>query len=172
VQLRALAQGQGVEIGEPEIIAKTGWTTGDLMAAIRAEGPPEVFDFVSLLIGVNNLYRGLSADDFKSEFRILLHDALRFARMTPQHVVVLSIPDWGATPFAEGKDRVAISAVTDSFNEICRTEALASGVHYVDVTEISRSGLSDPSLLTTDHLHPSGKMYSLWAGTVFNTVFG
>ena len=170
VQLTTLARTQGIEIGNPEIIAKTGWTTDELIAGIRLEPPHGVFDLVSLLIGVNNLYRGRPADEFRSEFRILLHDALRFANAKHDRVVVLSIPDWGATPFAEGRDRAAISALTDEFNGICQDEARVCAVHYVDVTEISRAGLTDRSLLTTDNLHPSERMYQLWAGKVFDKI--
>jgi lysophospholipase L1-like esterase len=170
-QLVRIAASRGISLDLPVMVAKTGWTTDELLEGIRMAQPEGPFDLVSLLTGVNNLYRERPVDNFRIEFRTLLEKALHFAGERPDHVVVLSIPDWGATPFAEGKDRMSISGITDDFNEVCRNEAKARNVHYIDVTGISRRGLAEGSLLTIDRLHPSGAMYALWAGAVCDALF-
>ena len=147
-------------IAEPAIIAKTGWTTDELSAAldtVRLAGP---FDLVTLLIGVNNQYRGRSAEEYRTEFAGLLDRAIGFAGGDPKKVIVVSIPDWGVTPFAEGRDRVKIAAEIDQFNAINREEAARAGAKWVDITPISRG--NDPALVAADGLHPSGKQYTEW----------
>ena len=118
---------------------------------------------MSLLIGVNNQYRGLDADQYRLEFRALLERAIEFARGRPDRVIVLSIPDWGVTPFAEGEDREQVAREIDQFNLINREETERANARYVDVTPISREAATDPSLVADDGLHPSGKMYAAWA---------
>ena len=147
-------------IPEPAIIAKTGWTTDELSAqldTVRLAGP---FDLVTLLIGVNNQYRGRSADEYRAEFAALLQRAIGFAGGDAKKVVVVSIPDWGVTPFAEGRDRAKIAREIDQFNAINREEAARAGAKWVDITPISRG--SDPALVASDGLHPSGKQYTEW----------
>lgn len=149
------------------IIARTGWTTDELAAAIDRASPQGPYDLVSLLIGVNNQYRGRDADEYHREFRALLERAIAFAGGEPAHVIVLSIPDWGVTPFASGRDRAQIAQEIDTFNAINRTEAELRGVAYVDVTPVSRQATFDPELIAGDGLHPSGKMYAEWAEMAF-----
>ena len=147
-------------IGEPQIIAKTGWTTDELNAAIDAANPQGPFDLVTLLIGVNNQYRGRSADEYRTQFEALLRRAIGFAGGDAKRVVVVSIPDWGVTPFAEGRDRAKIAREIDQFNGIGREEAQRAGAKWVDITPISRR--NDPALVAGDGLHPSGKQYAEW----------
>jgi len=147
-------------IGEPQIIAKTGWTTDELDAAIDAANPKGPFDLVTLLIGVNNQYRGRDAKEYRTQFVALLRRALRFAGGDPKKVIVVSIPDWGVTPFAANRDRAKIAREIDLFNAINREEAARAGARYVDITPISRR--EDPSLVAGDGLHPSGKQYGEW----------
>jgi lysophospholipase L1-like esterase len=149
-------------IPEPQIIAKTGWTTSELNAAIDAAKPRGRFDLVTLLIGVNNQYRGLSAEEYRTEFRALLKRAIGFARNDPKRVVVVSIPDWGATPFARTRNRARIAAEIDRFNAIKSDETRKSGARFVDITGISRRAEVNPALIAPDDLHPSGAMYELW----------
>lgn len=156
----------------PEIIAKTGWTTDELQSAIAEKNPKGPYEMVSLLIGVNNQYRGNSSEVYKKEFIELLDQALAFAGNNPKHVVVVSIPDWGVTPFAEGRDLHKIALEIDHFNSINREVALAYGVAYVDITAHSRTAAEDPELVTTDKLHPSGKMYTYWSDCVFDAMKG
>jgi lysophospholipase L1-like esterase len=155
----------GFELDVPLIIARTGWTTDELAAAIDEASSRDTFDVVSLLIGVNDQYRGRSADDYRAPFAGLLDRAISFAGGDPRHVVVLSIPDWGVTPFAakEGRDRGVVSREIDAFNTINFREATLRRVSYVDVTHVSRRAAEEPDLLAPDSLHPSGRMYDEWA---------
>lgn len=163
VQLAARLRAEGLLVDDPLIIARTGWTTDELSEAIDQADPPGPFDLVSLLIGVNNQYRGRSVDEYRLEFRALLKRAIELAGGRPARVLVLSIPDWGVTPFAEGRDRAAIARAIDAFNLINRDETVQAGAHYVDVTPISRQAAQEAALLAGDGLHPSGGMYAEWA---------
>lgn len=163
VQLAAALRGQGIAITDPEIIATTGWTTDDLAAAIDTADPRGPYEFVSLLIGVNNQYRGGSLEEYRWQFAELLDRAIAFGGGERSRVLVLSIPDWGVTPFAEGRDRGTIAMEIDSFNALNRAETLRTGAQYVDVTPASRRASTDRSLVAEDGLHPSAEMYRLWA---------
>ena len=171
VQLAELLRKDDLKVDEPVIVAKTGWTTDELMAGITEARPEGLFDLVSLLVGVNNQYRGRDAEEYRGEFDALLERAVRFAGGERTSVVVLSIPDWGATPFAEGKDRKIIATEIDRFNRINREEAQRAGVRYLDITGISREVTDDPALLAGDGLHPSGKMYERWVRMVYDEMF-
>lgn len=149
-----------LNLGEPRIIAKTGWTTDELNAAIDAANVTETYDLVTLLIGVNNQYRGRDAEQYRGEFKALLQRAIGFAGGDAKNVIVVSIPDWGVTPFAEGRDRAKIAREIDQYNAINREEAQRAGAKYTDITPISRG--NDPSLVASDGLHPSGKQYAEW----------
>ncbi|RJP51643.1 MAG: SGNH/GDSL hydrolase family protein [Anaerolineaceae bacterium] len=157
---RLRARGYSVDVST---IARTGWTTGELLEAMRATPPTGRYGLVSLLIGVNNQYRGLSLDAYRAEFSRLLDGAIQLADGKPRSVIVLSIPDWSVTPFAAGRDYSQISAQIDAFNAVNREISQQADVHYVDVTPASRLASGDPSLLASDQLHPSGRMYSHWA---------
>jgi lysophospholipase L1-like esterase len=163
VQLAALLNEQGVNIDAPIIRARTGWTTDELSAGIDQTGPQGVFDLVSLLIGVNNQYRGRDPEEYRVEFVALLERAIGFAGGEPSHVIVLSIPDWSVTPFAVRRHRESIAGEINRFNAINREETARLGARYVDVTPGSRRAADDPSLIAGDGLHPSGKMYAEWA---------
>lgn len=163
VQLAELLRTEGIEVSPPSIIAQTGWTTAELNAGIDVADPQGEFGLVSLLIGVNNQYRGLDAEQYRLEFRALLERAIGFAGGQPGRVLVLSIPDWGVTPFAEGEDREQIAREIDQFNLINREETERANARYVDVTPVSREAATDLRLVADDGLHPSGKMYAAWA---------
>ena len=163
VQLTELLRDAGIPVRDPEIIAKTGWTTDELSAAIDAASPSGPYELVSLLIGVNNQYRGRSAEEYRLELRGLIGRAIGFAGHRPQRVVVLSIPDWGVTPFAAGRDREQIAREIDTFNAIKREEAHRAGVHFVDVAPVSRTAAMNAELTAGDGLHPSGRLYAEWA---------
>ena len=158
-----LLRKRGLNIYAPEIVAKTGWTTDELQAAINSAKFLPLYDLVTLLIGVNNQYRGKSAEVYAEEFETLLKQAIAFAGNDKGRVVVLSIPDWGATPFAEGRDRAKITAEIDAFNVINRKISSKYKVHYIDITPGTRLAAQDPTLVTKDKLHPSGKEYAKWA---------
>ena len=165
-QLARLLGREGLALASTEIIASTGWTTGELAQGIRLAGPRGPFDLVSLLIGVNNQYRGRPIDEYRAELRELLVTAVDLAGGAARNVVVLSIPDWGVTPFAEGRERAGIARGIDSFNEVNRGEAARVDARYVDVTQASRRAFSEPELIAGDGLHPSAAMYARWAELV------
>jgi lysophospholipase L1-like esterase len=167
VRLAALLRGRGLSIAEPRIIARTGWTTDELSRGIDDDPPTGEYDLVTLLIGVNDQYRGRPADDYRERFRALLQRAIGFAsQKKPSRVIVLSIPDWGVTPFAADLDRSTIAEEIDRYNAINSELTAQSGAHYVDVTPISRGAAGDNLLLASDGLHPSGAMYEDWARLV------
>lgn len=170
VQLAAMLRQRGISIAEPVIIAQTGWTTDELSLGIDAASPSGTFDVVTLLIGVNNQYRRRSSAEYREQFRALFDRAVTFAGGRADRVVVLSIPDWGVTPFASGRERAQIAADIDVFNAINRDESLRRGSQYVDVTPVSRTAGVDGSLLATDGLHPSGAMYAAWADLALPAV--
>lgn len=156
---RALSE-RGVAIGAPGIVARTGWTTDELDAAIDRAGPQGPCDLVTLLIGVNDQYRGGDAGSYRPRLVRLLGRAIAFARGDPARVIVVSIPDWGVTPFAADRDRTTIAAAIDRFNAVARDEALRAGARWVDITPLTRAiGAGD---VVADGLHPSPAMYARW----------
>jgi lysophospholipase L1-like esterase len=171
VQLVGRLRQEGLAFSDPQIIARTGWTTGELADGIEQAEVSPPYDLVSLLIGVNNQYRGYPQEAYREEFASLLDQAIIFAGGDPQRVLVLSIPDWGVTPFAAGSDVKAIAADIDAFNAINREESERRGVHSIDVTPLSRQAAEDPSLIAADGLHPSGKMYSGWVELALPAAF-
>ena len=171
-QLVSALKSVDLAIVQPTIIAKTGWTTDELQTAIKAENSTQNYDIVTLLIGVNNQYRGNSPTTYRKEFAALLQTAINFAGKNKNHVFVVSIPDWGVTPFgkASGKDINAIGLEIDAFNAFAKEETLAMDVSYTDITIISRNAATDLALVASDGLHPSGKMYAEWAKKVAPSV--
>lgn len=168
MQLAARLRQAGIAIADPRILARTGWTTDELWAALDAAEPFGEWDFVSLLIGVNDQYRGRSVDDYAGEFQRLLRRAIVLAGDRVDRVLVLSIPDWGVTPFAiaSGRDRPAIAAEIDACNSAARALCAARNVAFVDITGISRDRGGTPELLADDGLHPSAAQYARWADAV------
>jgi len=169
-QVVQILRESGLAFYAAEIIAKTGWTTDELSNAIENTTTLENYDIVTLLIGVNNQYRGRSANEFKIEFEHLLQKAIQFSGNRPYHVVVLSIPDWGVTPFAEarlpdgqGRDRKQVAKEIDLYNDICKKSAGAFKANFINITTSQREDGSKAEFLAGDGLHPSGKEYKKWA---------
>jgi lysophospholipase L1-like esterase len=162
-QLVTMLNAQGLKVAEPVIIATTGWTTDELAAAIKERNIQDTFSFVTLLIGVNNQYRGRDLDNYRQEYTQLLDTAIRYANGHVNNVFVLSIPDWGVTPFAEGRDRAQITKDIDAYNAACKDITLAHKCHYLDITDSTRKNGTTPAYLAEDGLHPSGKEYKIWA---------
>ena len=164
-QLAAALRGEGIALADPRIIATTGWTTDELAAAIDAAAPSAGFGFVSLLIGVNNQYRGRPLANYGEEFDALLLRATGLAGGRADHVLVLSIPDWGVTPFAAdtGRDRATIARELDDHNAAAHALCMARGIAFVDITPVSRECGAEPMMLAADGLHPSAAMYAQWA---------
>ena len=172
VQLATALREEGIALRDPRIIATTGWTTDELASAIDAAEPLGRWELVSLLIGVNNQYRGRSVVDYRGEFSELLERAIGFADGRANRVVVVSIPDWGVTPFAihEADNRGNISAEIDAFNAAARAVCEKRGVQFVDITPASRDRGGEPDQVAEDGLHPSAAMYTTWIGLVLPVV--
>ncbi|MBK8090059.1 MAG: SGNH/GDSL hydrolase family protein [Chitinophagaceae bacterium] len=165
-QTVALLRKEKISIEDPAIIAKTGWTTDELQEMLNRTRLQVPFDFITLLIGVNNQYRGRSADEYAVQFTQMLQQAIGFAGEKPNHVIVLSIPDWGVTPFAEGRDRAKIAREIDAFNAINEKISNQYKVHYINITAFTKEAANDKTLVTKDGLHPSVKDYGRWAEKV------
>ncbi|HEY6502785.1 MAG TPA: GDSL-type esterase/lipase family protein, partial [Chitinophagaceae bacterium] len=134
--------------------------------AIKSAKLTVKYDFVTLLIGVNNQYRGRPVEEYAPEFESLLKQAIQFAGDDASHVIVLSIPDWGITPFAEGRNRQQIATEIDEYNSANESIAAKHNIPYISITNSTREAQKDPSLLASDGLHPSGKEYARWAKQV------
>jgi len=168
IRLASLLNEHGYEVDTPRIIAKTGWTTDELSVALDEKEPIGKFDFVTLLIGVNNQYRGRDVENYRKEFVKLLNRVAGYTHSI-KNVIVVSIPDWGVTPFAisKGRDKEIVSEEIDLYNSIKKEETEKAGARYIYITDISKKAQDDEALLADDGLHPSGKMYSLWVERIF-----
>jgi lysophospholipase L1-like esterase len=175
LQLCARLRQNGIALQDPVVLARTGWTCAELGAAVRAAPPPWTFDLVSLLVGVNNQYRGLALDSYRAELRELLDQALVFAGGDSRRVVIISIPDWGQTPFGRSAvpnwgqtlfgrpaNPAIVSRQIDAFNRVKRVEASTRAARWVEITSLTRSYGQNPAWITGDGLHPSGKQYAAW----------
>ncbi len=174
-QLARRLRERRIAVEDPLIIARTGWTTDELTAAIAEARPPGPFDLVTLLIGVNNQYRGRDLEEYRAEFRDLLRQAIAFAGEQPGRVLVLSIPDWSVTTFAEESERwsplrAKVAGEIEAFNRVNWEESEGAGARYVDMTQVSREKRDSPGWLAADRLHPSGKMYAVWVKVALPVV--
>ncbi len=168
-QLTELLKKGGKQISQPRIIATTGWRTDNLENAVRIAKLKEEYDLVSLLIGVNNQYQGKPVEQFVVEFEALLNTAIRLAKGNKENVFVVSIPDYGFTPFGL-KNKEKISKEIDLFNTVSEEICRKNSVKYINITDTSREGLNNPDLVANDGLHPSGKMYALWAKRIAERI--
>jgi len=168
VQLVKRLRKGGIKIQRPKIIAKTGWTTDELSEAINKTELTPPYDLVTLLIGVNNQYRKRDVAEYRGEFEDLLERAVRLAGGEPERVIVVSIPDWGVTPFARKDERSAgeIATAIEAFNAVNREITQTHGARYVNVTDISREVADDILLVANDGLHPSAQQYRRWTDRV------
>jgi lysophospholipase L1-like esterase len=167
-QLAAALRAQGVAIADPEIIARTGWTTDELSAAMDAHAFHPSYALVTLLIGVNNQYRGRDLQNYRVEFRALLERATALAGGDASRVLVVSIPDWGVTRFGagSGRDLAKVAREIDAFNAAAADISTKQHASFVDVTAISRDRGGDSDMLAADGLHPSAAMYSRWTSAI------
>lgn len=171
-QLAKQLDTDGIKTAKPKVIAQTGWTTADLLAAIEFEKLTGKYDVVTLLIGVNNQYSGGSLEIFRKEFIQLLNTAIDHSKTGTKSVFVISFPDWTVTPFGREQGFKGPSAEVDAFNTISKQETTKRGINYIDITQASRIAESDRNLIAGDGLHPSGKMYGQWVKAVFPLVKG
>lgn len=166
-QMIDLALNKDVLFNQPNIIAKTGWRTEQLIDTLNKINFIKKFDYVSLMIGVNNQYSLKPIDTFRLDLIKLLDMSIGYS-IKRDNVVLISIPDWGVTPFGEGYDRNIIKGDIDQFNSVIKDIANTNNILYVDVTEISRRALIEKDLIANDSLHPSGKMYKEWAEKIYD----
>jgi lysophospholipase L1-like esterase len=173
-QLVKVLDGHGLHFLPPGIVAKTGWTTDELKDGILLAEKNELllptYELVTLLIGVNNQYRGRSIEEYAAEFEDLLKLAISRAGGHTERVIVLSIPDWGVTPFANGRERKMIALEIDAFNTVNKRIALAYGTGYLNITPWTREAADDLTLVASDGLHPSAREYKRWAEKLADRV--
>ena len=169
-QLVQMLRQEELIFNAPEIIAKTGWTTFELKDHIAHKVLNKEYDFVTLLIGVNNQYQNLPIEDYKIEFDFLLNKAIKLAANKAENVIVLSIPDWGVSPFAAQKNIASIAEEIDRHNQVSKQIAINYSVNYIDITTGSRQAKDRASAFVEDGLHPSGKEYKVWAGEIFAEI--
>ena len=166
-QFVQVAYENGIDFLTPRIIAMTGWKTYDLINGIESSNFEKKYDYVSLLIGVNNQYNSRTINEFEDDLDKLLIK-INNLKKKDGSVLIVSIPDWGSSPYGENMDRNQISTEINTFNNSLKSFANINGLKYVDVTEISRRAINEPNLITSDNLHPSGLMYLEWAKKIFN----
>jgi len=169
-QLADRLRSKKFNVSTPVVIAKNGWRTDELITGIANSGITSKFDFVTLLIGVNNQFQNRDTAVYRMEFASILKTAIAFAKDNKKRVFVLSIPDWGVTPFANGRNLEKIATQIDAFNNIDKDESRKAGVNYIDIASLSRDYADDPSTVTTDKLHPSKKMYGFWVDRLLPRV--
>tara|TARA_Y100000816_G_scaffold198583_1_gene145443 strand:- start:161 stop:862 length:702 start_codon:yes stop_codon:yes gene_type:complete len=161
-----VAYENGVDFDQPIIIAETGWKTYDLLNAINQTSFTKKYDYVSLLIGVNNQFNSRPIDEFEQDLNDLMEE-MKKIKKNDGSIIIISIPDWGYSPFGESSDMIDISSQIDLFNSSLRKFASTNNLKFVDVTEISRRGINEPNLIAGDSLHPSGIMYLEWAKKIY-----
>lgn len=166
VQLAEKLTKNGFWVENPEIVAQTGWTTDELAAAIKNSDLNDIYDLVTLLIGVNNQFRGRSPDEYRAQFAELLQTSINFAG-DEKSVIVISIPDYGVTPFGQDRNPEKTAEEIDLFNQINLEETQKTDAHYINITGISRRAANNSELIASDGLHPSGEMYRLWVEEIF-----
>ncbi|MEM6262508.1 MAG: SGNH/GDSL hydrolase family protein [Bacteroidota bacterium] len=170
IQLAERLCNLGVVVDTPVIVARTGWTTQELSNGIRQRAITDTFSLVSLLIGVNNQFRGASLEVYMASFEALIRTSLSFAGGEPQGVFVLSIPDYGVTPFGQNRDPEKIAREINQFNAAADSICQLYQINFFDITPISREAAQDRSLLAPDLLHPSGKMYARWVDLILSDI--
>ena len=169
-QALQLLRDGNLEFSAPEIVAKTGWTTDELLNHISSIKLSDQYSIVTLLIGVNNQYRGRSVESFIPELNSLIEIAINKSGNKKENVFLLSIPDWGVTPFAKEKDQQKISLEMDQYNNACKNAAENFGIQFIDITASQRLDNNKDGFLAEDNLHPSGKEYKKWAEVLVKRI--
>jgi lysophospholipase L1-like esterase len=165
-----ILRNKNIHLNPPIIVAKTGWTTGELYNAILSNKLNDTYDIVTLLIGVNNQYRGNTIEEFSHEYELHLQKAISLAGNKVRHVFALSIPDWSVTPFAEGREKKKIVDEINAFNDMAESISRLFQVQFIDITTGYRARSIDPSFIAKDKLHPSGKEYKAWSEKIATEI--
>ncbi len=166
-QLDSVLRLNGYKPAKPVVIARFGWTSADLLTGIKSANLTQPFDIVAIMIGVNDQNKGINTETFRSNLDQLITNAILLAKGHSSRVFVISIPDWSITPFAANMDKTQIAAAVQLFNTINQAEAGKFKVNYIDITALSELMGSDPTLVSSDGLHPSAKMYNLWVNLFY-----
>ena len=159
---------RGIDFKNPELIAQTGWKTYDLLDAIKSSNLSVKYDFISLLIGVNNQFNSRPLSEFEDDLNEILTE-INYLKKGDSKVIIISIPDWGYSPYGSNYDRERISDEIDQFNNILKKISEQNNLNFVDVTQISRLAINQPNLITEDNLHPSGLMYLEWVKKIYES---
>lgn len=167
-QTATLLNQKGLKVTDVQYVAKTGWTSADLQGAISRSQFTKTYDIVTLLTGVNDQYQGMDLAGYSDRLAVLIGKAVVLAGNRKDHVFVLSIPDYGVTPY--GKGELKISNEIDLFNTVNKQVASQEGVNYVDMTQLSRQVPGDAALTASDGLHPSGKQYRQWSEKLSDAI--
>lgn len=169
-QVVQMLRKQGHSFHAPEIVAQTGWTTTELAEYLIHHSFEQQYDFVTLLIGVNNQYRDMEVEDFADDFEYLLKKAISLCTEHEKQVMVISIPDWGITPFAKAKNSKKIAEEINTFNTTASLLAAKYNVAWLDITDDYRKSGGELEMLAADGLHPSEKVYAEWATEILETI--
>ncbi|MEO7977368.1 SGNH/GDSL hydrolase family protein [Flavobacterium sp.] len=156
-----------------KIIATTGWTTSNLISAIKSQNPESKYDLVTLLIGVNNQYQGVPFSVYQKEFPELISKAITLAKGNKKNVVVLSIPDYAYTSYGNNMSLNQSEKITKEINEynsFAENYCKSNGIVFVGITDITRQGLINPNLVASDGLHPSESAYMLFVERMLPNV--
>ena len=170
VQLSQKLRDSGYSVQSPKIIARTGWRTDELLAAMDEQLGEEKYDLVSILIGVNNQYQGRDLEQFQEELELIIQQAIQKSKNGAENVFVVSIPDYSVTPFAQGSNVDEIAHEIMVYNERCMITSSNYGVKYFYITDISEEAATNPDFVADDGLHPSGEMYRRWVERIFPEV--
>jgi lysophospholipase L1-like esterase len=156
----------GVQVNELSIIATTGWTTNELIGPMETQVKKDDYNWVTVLIGVNNQYRNQSVKEYSIHLQYILNRATYYANNMANHVIVISIPDWGLTPFNTDRDKAIVSAEIDAYNDVAQQLAIDNNMHFIDITSSTRANATNADYLSIDGLHPSEMEYAIWANKV------
>ncbi len=170
MQLVSALRSEHIDAAEPVFIAHAGWTSDDLAKAIRRKGLTDTFTFVTLLIGANNQFRGLDLDSYRQQFGTLLTKAIAYAGGRPERVFVLSVPDWSASPYADGWNRPRIAAQVAVYNTIIKEMTLGNKCSYIDIANALRPHAPEAEYFLSDYIHPSAKGYAVWTAALAPAV--
>ncbi|PHX73773.1 MAG: lysophospholipase [Chitinophagaceae bacterium] len=169
-QTADILRNKNIHLNPPIIVAKTGWTTGELYNAVVSNKLTDKYDIITILIGVNNQYRGNAIQEFSNDYEMLLQKAISLAGNKVRHVFALSIPDWSVTPFAEGREKKKIANEINAFNDMAESISRLFQVAFIDITTEYKARSSDPSFIAQDKLHPSGKEYKAWSEKIATEI--
>jgi lysophospholipase L1-like esterase len=157
---------RSIKTAQLTYVATTGWTSGELDKSMSQQNLA-YYDFVTVLIGVNDQFQGIDTSTYSKNFKSILNRAIQSTRGESQHVLVLSIPDYSLTPEGKKLDTTKIKREIDLFNRLNKNLANNFKCQYLDITVLGREAKSNPTWVAKDGLHPSAVAYKNWANRIF-----